>query len=232
MDNTYLGLKTLEVSAFQQNCRIIYNLELCELLCIDPGSDAEFITATIKETFSSSKLSSAKIILTHAHIDHAGGIKDLIKCIEEEFSIKATLHYHKDCEAFKDSIELQAEMYGLSKFEYKNVPNADSLLEDETFFDYLGTNIKILLTPGHAPGHVSLFFKEGTIQDTPVVVGGDALFRQSIGRTDLPGGNHAQLLKSIRDKLFTLPDSTIVMCGHGPDTTIGHEKSFNPYLRS
>ena len=171
------------------------------------------------------------------HIDHVGGVQAVKKILEEQLHISSRLLYHKDASPFTKTIRMQAQMFGLNPNEYDDVPDADEYIDEETEL-YLGEQkIKILHTPGHALGHVSLYFdvesyKEETTHFAPFLIAGDTLFSGSIGRTDLPGGNHAELLRSIREKLLSLPLQTIVMSGHGPNTTIGNEKGTNYFLQS
>lgn len=126
----------------------------------------------------------------------------------------------------RSSISGQAMMFGLSAKDYQDCPEPDQYLQDGDELLVGNFKIKALFTPGHSPGHLS-FFIAG---ERPTVISGDSLFKGSIGRTDLPGGNHRLLIKSIENKLLTLPENTIVLPGHGPDTTIFNEKNRNPFL--
>ena len=110
-------------------------------------------------------------------------------------------------------------------FDMKPVSPIDSFLKENEFLEFGNTKLKIIHVPGHAPGHVVFYNKEEKI-----LIAGDVLFYGSIGRTDLPGGNHEQLISNIKNKLFALPDDTVVYCGHGPETKLGFEKESNPFL--
>jgi hydroxyacylglutathione hydrolase len=236
-----INVYTIVVSEFSQNCRILLDQKTREVVVIDPGAEAERIFQLISSLNSQETIEKIDIIITHQHIDHAGGTKNLKEKIEEKFGLNVLVKFHKDCDQYKDTIEAQALHFGMSPGEYRNSPNADVYLKEGDSLKLGENKIKILDTPGHAPGHISLFFDvthfsefQNGIEvkyEVPFLIAGDTLFRSSIGRTDLPGGNHQQLLDSIRTKLFTLPENTIVMSGHGPNTNIGFEKETNYFLK-
>jgi hydroxyacylglutathione hydrolase len=158
------------------------------------------------------------ILLTHAHIDHILGVPILLA--EHEVPVLM----HPDSAPMLDRAAAMASMFGLptpdTSFHTKPLP-AEGLVEG------LILPLEARHTPGHSPGHISLYWR-----DAGIVFAGDALFRESIGRTDLPGGDMALLTKSIHGQLYSLPPDTRVLPGHGPETTIAHEKRFNPFVRA
>lgn len=219
-----------------QNARVVICEKDQKAAIIDPGADAERLLALAEpDTF---KIDA--IILTHCHIDHGGAVKKLSALIKETQGHHPTLYYHSADKILGQNIEPYAVSCGLDPSAYQNVPDADRWTDDLDTISIGTIDAQIRFTPGHAPGHIVLYFEQPIttvlgdypIGETtkPVLIAGDTLFRESIGRTDLPMGNHDELLSSIRTKLFTLPDDTLVLPGHGPNTTIKHEKSFNPFL--
>lgn len=220
-----MQIETLVVTPFQQNCRVIFAPESGKCAVIDPGGEVERIIALIRRLGAQVE----SILLTHAHIDHAAGASELESRLREEGQ-QPLLLAHPAEQAMRSSIESQAAMFGLSGAEYRNVREPDRYLEHGDEY-LLGENrAKVLFTPGHAPGHIALFFAD--TGGAPVLIAGDALFAGSIGRTDLPGGDHETLLRSIREQLYVLPEDTRVLSGHGPETTIGREKQSNPFVRA
>jgi hydroxyacylglutathione hydrolase len=239
---------TIPVTPFGQNARVLIDLETDEVIIVDPGGEVPKIMSIMEsEGLLSSRYSHSKVILTHSHVDHGGGVEDYMTMIEEKLSQKPALLFHKDNDLYRETISNIASMYGLPESEFKNVPPSDAYLNDDekiTLGDY---EIQALFTPGHAPGHLSFYFPHISAEEEirnqggsvvtrnsisgPLLIGGDALFSGSIGRTDLPGGNHDQLIASIRTKLLVLPDETIVLSGHGPNTSIEVEKRSNPFLQ-
>lgn len=211
-----LEIYTLVVTPFQQNCRLLLDTESRALVVVDPGGDIPQILTSIKNL----KPSSTDIWLTHAHIDHAGGVRAL------KGMTGARLFAGEVEQAMRASIEDQAEMYGLSPQEYENCPEPEVYLKEGDEVEVGIFRGKVLFTPGHSPGHLSFFFPTESM-----LIAGDTLFDGSVGRTDIPGGDFELLSKSIRNKLYTLPNETLVMSGHGPDTTIGKEKRNNPFVK-
>lgn len=210
-----LRVITVPVTCFEQNCRILFDSTSGNGVVIDPGGDVETICREIENVDCLVK----EIWLTHSHLDHCAGVVGLLSRYPAK--LMAT-----SCEStMRSSVCAVAAMYGLSAEEWPNCPEPTTYIQHGDVLSVGSYAAQVLLTPGHSPGHVSFYFKsEG------FVVGGDALFRGSIGRTDLPGGNMSQLLASIKRELFSLPDETRVLTGHGPDTTIGDERTTNPFL--
>lgn len=202
----------IAVGPLSVNCFILGCERSREGVVVDPGGNVELI----EQGVTKHRLKIKTIINTHGHFDHVGGNKRTVALFG------APLLIHQGDSYLLGKIAEVAGMYGMSG---ENSPEPDSFLNDGmeiTFGDYA---IKVIHTPGHTQGGCCLYIKQENI-----IITGDTLFADSIGRTDLPGGSHEQLLESIRTKLFTLPENVTAYPGHGPETTIGHEKSCNPYF--
>jgi hydroxyacylglutathione hydrolase len=209
-------VKAFTFSPVQENTYVLYN-DKGNAFIIDPGCYFEEERDTLAQFLQQNKLQPVKLLNTHCHLDHVFGNK----WVYETYGLE--LHLHPNEQQVLAYAPTSGLMWNLP-FDNYNGPfhflnEGDELLLDDD-------RLKVLFAPGHAPGHVCFYCeKQG------FVIGGDVLFRESIGRTDLPGGNHETLLKSIRTQLFTLPDETVVYSGHGPTTTIAYEKRNNPFLR-
>ncbi|TSB44719.1 MBL fold metallo-hydrolase [Alkalicoccobacillus porphyridii] len=205
----------LPLGPIQTNAYVLANADN-EALIFDPGGDGPELIQWIKEK----QLEPKAILLTHAHFDHIGAVDE----VRETFSIPVYLHQSE-----KDWLgdpELNRSSAFLGRTHITAKP-ADHLITKEQTLDIGSFSCKVLETPGHSPGSISFYFEEEKI-----VFSGDALFAGSIGRTDLPEGDHQLLLTSIDQKLMDLPEETIVACGHGPSTTIGVEMDSNPFLNA
>ncbi len=205
----------IPVTPFQQNCTILFDTETKEGVVVDPGGDVEAILRTVEENGITLKA----IWLTHGHIDHAGGAKELKEALGLDI-----IGPHKDDLQLLQRLEAQASMFGVPMKVSNVVP--DRWLEDGDRVSFGDHEFEVYHTPGHAPGHVIYFNRNQGFAHL-----GDVLFHGSIGRTDLPGGDHQQLLESIRDKVFPLGDEVGFLCGHGPGGKIGEERRTNPFLR-
>jgi len=203
-------LETVVVGPLMVNCYILGCEETREGVIIDPGGDADKILSVV----SNHDLTILQIINTHGHFDHVGANQVLMNAFGVGLSI------HELDAPMLDHADVTALKYGLKAV---NSPPPTGFLRDGDSISFGKNNLKVLHTPGHTLGGCSLY-GEG------VVITGDTLFAESVGRTDFPGGSSSTLLTSIREKLLTLPDETIVYPGHGPATTIGHERLHNPYL--
>ncbi|WML59749.1 MBL fold metallo-hydrolase [Neobacillus sp. PS2-9] len=203
----------LSLGSIQTNCTIVENSDK-SCLIFDPGGEGKKLIHLLNQR----KLKPSAILLTHAHFDHIGAVDE----VRQAFNIPVYLH--KQEEKWLGDPTLNGSQFFIQVESIKVAP-ADHLIKDEGPLKIGNFEFVIFHTPGHSPGSVSYFFeKEG------FVISGDALFQGSIGRTDLPGGNQAQLLKSIHDKLLSLPEDTYVLSGHGPVTTIIEEMDSNPFL--
>ncbi len=210
-----MKIDRLILGAYETNCYVLRTSEAAQdCLIIDPGLGAKKLIRFLQEH----KLNPVAIVLTHGHIDHIEGVAAL----RAEFpDIK--VHIHKlDAEMLTEPYTNLSAMTGAAF----RVEPADFLLQEQNVIEQAEIKLSILHTPGHTPGGISLYSK-----DDRIVFVGDTLFADSIGRTDFPNGNMEQLLQGIREKLFTLPDETKVYPGHGPITTIAHEREYNPFLR-
>ena len=195
--------KGFELGPFMTNCYLVGDEETREGMIIDPGAEAEALKGEIEKASLKIKL----IVLTHGHIDHIGAV--------------AQFAYHAQ-EA--TTIQGRVNSYVMMGRPAPSIPEADRLLQGGDTLELGKLRFTVLHTPGHSPGGICLLSDD-------VVFTGDTLFNSSIGRTDIPGGNTSQLLNSIHTKLMVLPDSTVVLPGHGPQTTIGQEREWNPFLR-
>jgi len=216
-------IEEITVTAFQQHTRIVGCEETRNAICIDPGDEAERIVETLERR----GLTLQAITLTHAHLDHVGGVAALKK-----LQPNAKINLHKGDEPLYQALPEQPAWIGIPRaqwaalgFAFEQPPAIDYYWTDGEKYSVGKLEFEVLHCPGHTPGHVVLY--EGTER---VVFVGDVLFAGSIGRTDLPGGSTEQLLSSIKNKLMTLGDDVKVYSGHGPVTTIGEERLTNPFL--
>jgi hydroxyacylglutathione hydrolase len=229
-----LQIFTIPVTPFSQNARIFFESDSRQAVVVDPGGDLELIF----ERLDTLQAFQVRVLLTHAHIDHAGGTATCLRILRDKFGT-VELAAHPD-PTLRATIERQAKLFGLPPQEYRNAPEPELPINEGDRFSIGNFSAAVLWVPGHAPDHIALYFEVDQFEldeddqcrelSAPVVLAGDTLFAGSIGRTDLPGGSMPTLLKSIREKLLVLPEQTIVLCGHGPSTTIGEEKQFNPFL--
>jgi hydroxyacylglutathione hydrolase len=201
-----LEIQTFHLTPFIMNCYVLRDGG--EAVIIDPGEKSDAVLAMVEND-------DLKMILnTHCHIDHCGGNAAM------KAATGAPIAIHERELPLLQGMDQQAMMFGVP---CTPSPDPDTFLEEGGTIQVGSAQLKVLHAPGHSPGHV-VFAGDG------FVIAGDVLFAGSIGRTDLPGGSHEQLIDSIRTKLLTLPDETVVYCGHGPETTIGRERRSNPFL--
>jgi glyoxylase-like metal-dependent hydrolase (beta-lactamase superfamily II) len=203
----------LPVGMLQCNCSIFGDEESREAIVIDPGDNIDQILAVLAKH----RLKVKAIVITHAHIDHIGGAAKL------KAATGAPVHMNASDQELYDSLDMQAAWLQMKTPDRTSIDtearDGDTLLLGHAVFH-------VLHTPGHTQGSISLWIPEEN-----KLIAGDTLFRDSIGRTDLPGGDGRQILRSIRDKLLLLPEEAVVVPGHGENTTIGREKDRNPFLR-
>ena len=202
----------IPVGMLQCNCSIFGDETTHDAIVIDPGDDIADVEAILEKH----QLKVTAIVITHAHIDHIGGAAKLKK------STGAPVYMNENDQGLYDAMEMQAGWLGIETPQQTEI---DSNAADGRILKLGNADFHVLHTPGHTQGSSSLW-----IPSEKKVVAGDTLFRDSIGRTDLPGGNSRQILVSIQDKLLPLPEETIVIPGHGGLTTIGREKERNPFL--
>ncbi len=209
-----LQIAIVPVTDFQQNCTLIWDQETKEGVVVDPGGELPKIESAIEQT----GMTVEAIWLTHGHIDHAAGAMDL----KDKLGVNI-IGPHQDDIPLLQGLEEQARMFSLDGAIRNCTPDrwlneGDSLSIGAHIFD-------VYHCPGHAPGHVVFYNEAAKFAHV-----GDVLFAGSIGRTDLPGGDPDTLIASIKNKLMTWPDEVQFICGHGPASTIGRERTFNPFL--
>ncbi|MDH4261988.1 MAG: MBL fold metallo-hydrolase [Spirochaetia bacterium] len=203
------------------NCSLIGNLQTKEAFLVDPGGDEDEIYQYIKDQ----RLNLKAILHTHAHFDHIMGTEPLIKKYYRNQNIPVYLH--NDDQFLWENLAFQAQVFNL------NLPGNDlkvtHQLHHNEILEICQIKIRVMNTPGHSPGSCSFLISEPFVS-TPVLIVGDVIFQGSIGRTDLWKGDYNTLIKSIHENIFSCPDQTRIIPGHGPETTVGEEKMYNPYL--
>lgn len=212
-----MNIKSFVFNPFYENTYVVSS-EKGNCLIFDPGCYEDYELSELKEYIHMNDLNVIAIINTHCHIDHVLG-NDALK-----FEYKVPLKIPKNEKEVFDSVPAYAPQWGMAGYKHAEV---DEFLEDGDDLILDEIKLKMIEVSGHSPGHL-IFYNE----DRKVVIGGDVLFRESIGRTDLPGGNHDDLLRNIQEKVYTLPEDVEVLPGHGPSTTIGHEKIYNPFVKA
>lgn len=204
----------IPVTPFQQNCTVLFDEETKEGVVVDPGGDVEVILQTLQEN----GLSIKEIWLTHGHLDHAGGAMDL----KAELGVEIIGPHEADRQMLAN-VERQSEQFGLPGAMKNCTP--DRFLTEGEKVSFGEHEFEVLHCPGHAPGHVVFYNRAAKFAHV-----GDVLFNGSIGRTDLPGGDHETLIRSIKEKLLPLGDDIGFICGHGPGSRLGDERRNNPFL--
>lgn len=215
MPSNRLHLAVVVSSLFQENAYIAYFEGLSDCLVFDPGLDSDAIIEKLAEL----KVEPTAILNTHGHADHIAGNSALKKAWPNAQLVIGA----NDASKLTNPIENLSRSHGVDLIS----PVADHLVSEGDLYEGAGLELEVFETPGHSIGHVVFVWKAGTPW---IVFGGDVLFQGSIGRTDFPDGSFDQLAASIRNKLYTLPDDTLVLPGHGPTTTIGFEKQHNPFV--
>ena len=210
-----LQIESFTFNPFEENTYVLYD-ETGEAVIIDPGCYSQEERGELFDFIKGKKLQPTKLLNTHCHIDHVLGNA----FIKRSYDIP--LWFHKDEEPVLRAVPAYASNYGFPNYQDSK---ADHYLIEGEIIKFGNSQLESILVPGHAPGHLVFYNKQEKI-----CIGGDTLFQGSIGRTDLPGGDHETLLRAIKGKLFILPDDTTVYPGHGPSTTIGFEKINNPFV--
>jgi len=207
------AIQVVPVTPFEQNCSLAWSERTKQGVVIDPGGDLP----RIREAIAAAGLTIETILLTHGHIDHAAGAAELAA------ELGVPVHGpHLADKPLLDRLELQGQQYGIPA----RAVTPDRWLDEGDTVTIGGTDFAILHCPGHSPGSV-VFYSKGL----GFAFMGDVLFNGSIGRTDLPGGSHEQLIEAIRTKILPLGDDVSFLPGHGPGSTVGHERKTNPFLR-
>lgn len=202
--------KEVVVGALETNCYLVYCEETLQCAVVDPGAEPERIFLEIAEA----ELKPVVIINTHGHVDHIGANRDM----KDHFGVPLYIH------AADSPMLGKIQQLELSLFlGAKDSPPADHLISDGEEIKIGNSVLRVLHTPGHSPGSVSLL-------GDGFLLSGDTLFFEGVGRTDLPGGSQKQLEKSLREKVMTLPDETVILPGHGPLTSVGQERVNNPFI--
>ncbi len=210
-----LHLQSFVFNAFQENTYVLYD-DTKQCVIIDPGCYAAAEQQQLVNFIESNELIPVKLLNTHCHIDHILGNN----FVSKKFNIGLEIH-----EADLPTLLATTEYGHLYGFTVDPSPQPTRFIQNNETITFGNTDLEVRFTPGHAPGHVVFIH-----HNERFVINGDVLFYNSIGRTDLPGGDHNTLIKSIHQELFTLPDDYIVYTGHGPSTTIGEEKKNNPFV--
>lgn len=200
---------------YQENTYLLFD-ESGECVIIDPGMYTSAEQNEVVDFIKDNDLKPVLLLNTHCHIDHVLGNKFVF----DQYGLKP--RFHEGEAEVLEAVIAYAPAMGIR---YDASPIPDEYLPDTGTISFGNTKLQLIFAPGHSPAHLC-FYDEAANQ----LIGGDVLFRSSIGRTDLPGGNHNLLIKNIKEKLFLLPDNCTVYPGHGPETTIGYEKQHNPFL--
>ncbi len=209
-------IKTLVVGPVMQNCRIIYDPDTRDAVVVDPGADF----AKINKEINSLNLNLKAVLITHGHFDHVGAVQETY----DAYHVPVMGPACEDDFLIYD-VPRQSARFGLLPSPAITC-DVDFLTDGKIIEPVLNLKLKVITTPGHTPGGICYYCKEEDF-----VLTGDTLFLESIGRTDFERGSLQDLTKSIVNKLFILPESTAVLSGHGGDSTIGHEREFNPFVR-
>ncbi len=217
-----MNIECIPVTSFEQNCRVIFD-DSGTAVVVDPGGDADQIAQFLVEK----KLELKAIWLTHSHLDHCGGVAKLLR------HKKVPLYANPIEKMMRENVVGVASLYGMQSEGMENCPEPDFGLSGGETISVGNLNFKVLFTPGHSPGHLCFLrlSDSGATNEASVLVAGDTVFAGSIGRTDLPGGSHPELIRSIKSEILSLPDNVLIMSGHGPDTSVGRERKHNPFLQ-
>ncbi len=204
--------EVIQVGMLECNCSVFGDEATHEAIVVDPGADISRVVEILRKH----QLTLKQIVITHAHIDHIGGAAQLRELTG------APVYMHEADTMLSDNLEMQAAWLGI---ETPDNPGIDRAAHEGDILRMGETEFHVLHTPGHTPGSLCLLMPQHH-----KLIAGDTLFERSVGRTDLPGGDHSAIVRSIRGKLLVLPEETIVVPGHGRNTTIGAEKRYNPFV--
>ncbi|HIA36923.1 MAG TPA: MBL fold metallo-hydrolase [Flavobacteriales bacterium] len=211
-----IQIKSFAFNPFSENTFLLYD-ETKECLIVDPGCYEAHEKEELCNFIREKELKPVRLVNTHCHIDHVLGVKYIADTYGLNFQ------FHKMDMPVFESTEMVAQMYGIPNVEMPITPSA--FLDESDVVEFGVSKLDVLFVPGHSPGHIAFINKEQKF-----TISGDVLFYGSIGRTDLPGGEHETLINSIKTKLLPLGDDFVVYSGHGPETNIGFERMNNPFL--
>lgn len=211
-----LSIQCFCFNPFQENTYLIYN-EQKEAIIVDPGCYLKNEQATLLNFIKDNALQPILLLNTHCHLDHVFGNN----FISEQF--KLTAHLHPNEQPVLDRLPAAGERWGIPAPAYTG---PIQYIQDDEIIVFGKDQFKVILTPGHSPGSVCFYHEKQSF-----MIGGDLIFKDGVGRTDLPGSNPTDLIKSITEKILPLPNETLLYSGHGPETTLGREKTANPYLK-
>lgn len=211
-----LKVHSFTFNPYQENTYLVYDRQ-GDCIIIDPGMSNYREEEELKAFIDNNSLNPVALYNTHCHVDHVLGNN----YIYQQYGLKSL--FHEGEMSTLVAVTTYAPQMG---FNYTQAPIGEIFLKENDKISIGGYNLDIIFAPGHSPAHLCFYSEENKF-----LIAGDVLFRNSIGRTDLPGGNHQLLLNNIQKYIYTLPDDTIVYPGHGPSTTIGHEKNNNPFVR-
>lgn len=212
-----LTIEIFTFNPYQENTILLIDAATKHCIIIDPGMHNQQEQQYFKSYIEDNNLKPKLLLNTHCHIDHVLGNH----FVNETWGL--TPQFHEDEVPVLVAVENYAPQMG---FRYDTSPIPQTFLQDKEIINFGNTKLEAILAPGHSPGHMCYY-----IADQNVLIGGDVLFRNSIGRTDLPGGNHQTLLNSIQERIYVLPEETEVFPGHGLSTTVGFEKKTNPFVQ-
>jgi len=210
-----MNIHGIALGAYQTNSYVVRSSdEASDCVIVDAGLDAD----ELLHFLNANQLSPQALLLTHGHVDHIAGVSLLCQA----FPSLAVFAYCDEVPVLADPARNLSAMTG----QPIDIESVSTVLQDNETVKQVGVELRVIHTPGHTPGGICLY-----CEDEGILFAGDTLFAESVGRTDFPGGSMTQLVESIKTRLLVLPDETRVYPGHGPDTTIGHEKQFNPFVK-
>ena len=212
-----MEIKTFTFNQFLENT-IIVSDSTNECIIIDPGCYNDEEKKILENYITKNNLNPVKLINTHCHIDHILGNN----FVSKNWGIDLEIN-EKDLDLLNNADQI-AKIYGFTNYERSPMPK--KFINEDDIINFGISELKAIFTPGHSPGHISLYSEKDNL-----IISGDVIFQNSIGRTDLPGGDFNTLIKSIKNKILSLDDNVIIYCGHGPNTTVGNERRNNPFLK-
>ena len=212
-----MKIKRFVFNPFQENTFVLYD-ESKECVIIDPGCYEKEEEVELENFISENGLKPVDLLNTHCHIDHILGNQ----FVTDKWGVELQMH-KKDLPLLENAGGI-SKMYGFEN--YSSSPYPKHFLEDGNIFSFGESELEVLFTPGHAPGHICFYSEKNNL-----IISGDVIFQMSIGRTDLPFGDYDTLIKSITEKIFLLPGETQIYCGHGPTTVLSYEREHNPFLQ-